>query len=353
MTHITTDTSPAISENAWPVLPGLLVLIAISASQLLRWRATWLADLIALLTVFSITQIIWVSVGKLRWAQWTVRPAWRWLVLCTGILIAITAAVGLQRIFWPAGQMRHPDWLVPAMGLIFVLFHLAPAEMNLEAARRARLVLDAEQARHRIERQLLESRLAALQGQIEPHFLYNTLANTRALIKQDAHAAETMLNHLIAYLRAAMPDLRANTAVLDQELQRAHAYLDILKLRLGDRLQFQIEASEQARACLIPPLAVMTLVENAIKHGIEPQVNGGNVRITARCEQAILSIAVHDDGAGFKNEMGNGIGLLNVQERLQALFGTTAELSMMAGTEGGVTACIRLPAMTQHEQDLV
>ena len=196
---------------------------------------------------------------------------------------------------------------------------------------------------------MLEARLAALQGQIEPHFLYNTLANVRALVRSDAAAGEAMLNHLIAYLRAAMPDLRVATTTLGQELDRAAAYLGIMRIRLGERLSFSIDCAPSARACAIAPLAVMTLVENAIKHGIESRPQGGTVSIAARRNDGALTIEVIDDGNGFKSESGEGVGLINLQARLCALFGSGAQLSVQANIPSGVVARIHLPVCIEGD----
>jgi hypothetical protein len=324
----------------WPLWPLVAAAALATASFGFGLRSNWGADLLALLVVLVLIDT--ASAGLARSALRD-HPRWRWSLLGCAVLAALALATVLQALGWPAGMQRHAVWLIPAVGLGFALVRLLPQELNAEAARRARTVLDAEQARHRSERQLLELRLAALQGQIEPHFLYNTLANTRALIGQDAGAAETMLNHLIAYLRAAVPDLRANATSVGQELDRATAYLDIMKIRLGQRLAFSIEASDAARACLIPPLALMTLIENAIEHGIEPQLGGGRVEVRAACEGDVLTLSVSDNGAGFQAAMGDGIGLVNLQERLHTLFGSRAELRLGAGAAGGVEAVITMP----------
>ncbi|MFZ6648743.1 sensor histidine kinase [Undibacterium sp. TJN25] len=310
-----------------------------TASRALTPHA-WMADGIALLACFCIVESASVCLRK---SEWLLSTAARWIVLAaaTGAGIAISCVI--QQEFWPATLSRHPAWLLPAVLAAFIVLLRAPEEINAEVRRRAGLALAQAQVLHQAERRILEARLAALQGQIEPHFLYNTLANTRALIRQDAGAAETMLNHLIAYLRAAMPDLRENTTSLGQELQRAQAFLDILKIRLGERLNFHISAAPEACACMIPPLAVMTLVENAIKHGIEPRVRGGSLRIDANCNAGWLTVSVADDGVGFQSETGGGIGLLNLQERLHVLFGPAAELRLEALDPCGVKASFVLP----------
>ncbi len=325
----------------WPVWPLLATTALAAACFGFGVSRSWAADLLALLVILSGIELASAGLERRPMRE---HPRWRWSLL--GLAVAMLLALGalVQTLCWPIGHKSHPAWLIPLVGLAFGLLRLLPQELSIETTRRTRAVLAAEQVRHRSERQLLELRLAALQGQIEPHFLYNTLANARALIGHDAVAAETMLNRLIAYLRAAVPDLRANATSVAQELERASAYLDIMKIRLGERLTFEIDASHAARDCLIPPLALMTLIENAIEHGIEPQLGGGRVAVRARCDDARLTLSVSDNGAGFQAAMGDGIGLVNLQERLHTLFGAQAELRVEAGEAGGVSAVISMPA---------
>jgi sensor histidine kinase YesM len=332
---------PRAALTQWPWLPLLSTAALATACFGFGVSRGWLADLLALLVILSGIELASALLARSALRE---SPRWRWVLLGIAATSMLALGTWLQRLAWPVAATAHPAWLIPIVGLGFALFRLLPQEFNQEAARRMRNVLAAEQARHRSERQMLELRLAALQGQIEPHFLYNTLANTRALISQDAGAAETMLNHLIAYLRAAVPDLRASATSVGQELDRASAYLDIMKIRLGNRLAFDIEASDDARACQIPPLALMTLIENAIEHGIEPQLGGGSVSVRASCSDERLTLSVSDDGAGFQAAMGDGIGLVNLQERLHALFGAQAELQLDAADGGGVRARISMPA---------
>lgn len=333
-----------VRKADWPILPLLMASgLALFSLTLVNTQA-WMADLIALLIAFSIGKCA-LSL-TLCW-QLLSSASVRWMIIGLGFAVALAAGLVLEYLLWPALTSKHPAWLMPVILLAFLLLTILPQAINAEVARKAEARVLAEELRHRTENQLLEAKLAALQGQIEPHFLYNTLANVRALVKQDACAAEHMLNHLITYLRAAMPDLRSPTTTLGQELERAEAYLRIMQLRLGERLRFSISASTQARACLIPPLALMSLVENAIKHAIEPQPAGGSVLVHAVCENACLLLTVSDDGAGFQAEGGAGIGLLNLQQRLAALFGDSAELSLSNGAVSGIVACIKLPARTE------
>lgn len=311
----------------------------------MRSETPWLLDFSVLLLGSGISGLaIWLM--RLHLAT---MPAWlRWLGFAVLGLAGIATGLLLQREYWPLSEPPHPKWMSYLMLTTFQLFALLPEAINAETSRRARQALAAEALQHKLAQQILEARLAALQGQIEPHFLYNTLANVQALIRQDASKAESMLNHLIAYLRAAMPDLRESTTTLGQELKRAEAYLGIMQLRLGPRLAFQVDAPEAARGCLIPPLGLMTLVENAIKHGIEPLPAGGRIVITAAYDCGNLQVEVSDNGAGFQSEGGDGVGLVNLQERLQALYGEKGALTLDAGLQSGVVARISLPASTME-----
>jgi hypothetical protein len=330
----------------WPLLPLALVALlcavrVLGAPSYAYWNG-WLSYFTALLAAYCLVACVRIILQSLCFDN---------AIACW---IALFAAVGLCEPFIllfthklsyigvPTPTMHWPM----LVALLAAALLVVPAEVRAERARWTRRA-DEIQARRdreqRMERQLIEARLTALQGQIEPHFLYNTLANARALIRQDASAAEQLLQHLIHFLRSAMPDLRAHSTTLGQELDRAGAYLDIIGMRMGERLRFDISASEEARACQIPPLSVMTLVENAIQHGIEPKVSGGAVHIDAVCADGRLRIEVLDDGAGFQAEAGDGVGLVNLQERLATLYGIDAELALEPGAGGGMRARIDLP----------
>ncbi|WMW80180.1 histidine kinase [Undibacterium cyanobacteriorum] len=323
----------------WALLP--LICVALLGLVSVWWKPhAMLADLAAILCNFALSK--WTLNGLMRWHS--LQQAWtRWTVLAIGFATAILLALKLQEKMWPSDLAPHATWVLPAILVVFVLVFVLPEAISAEVQRRTQMALQEEERKHRLQRQLLEAKLAALQGQIEPHFLYNTLANVRALIRQDADASEQMLNHLIAYLRAAMPDLRVPTTSLGQELERAEAYLKIMAIRLGERLQFEIEADAAARACLIPPLSVMTLVENAIEHAIEPQVQGGRIRLQAKIVDTQLQILVQDNGQGLKAELGDGVGLLNLQERLAAMYGDAAQLSFASEAEQGLSVSIMIP----------
>jgi LytS/YehU family sensor histidine kinase len=187
-----------------------------------------------------------------------------------------------------------------------------------------------------------------LHAQVEPHFLYNTLASAQYLTRTDPSRADEMLGHLIQYLRHSLPRTQDELATLGDELERALAYLEILKIRMGQRLSVQVDIPENLRGTKLPPMMLQTLVENAIKHGLEPRTAGGTVWIRARQSDDIVSITVADDGEGFNSQnTGTGIGLKNVRERLQLVFGGKASLAVVANFPSGVAATINVPVTPQ------
>lgn len=196
-----------------------------------------------------------------------------------------------------------------------------------------------------VEKELTVARLNLLHAQVEPHFLYNTLASAQLLTRSDPERAETMLGHLIQYLRHSLPRTQDEPSTLGAELERALAYLEILKIRMGQRLNVQVDVPDALRSTPLPPMMLQTLVENAIKHGLEPRTAGGTVWIRARQSEGDVAITVADDGEGFNAKTsGTGIGLKNVRERLRLMHGSAASLAVVANFPTGVAATLSVPA---------
>jgi LytS/YehU family sensor histidine kinase len=194
------------------------------------------------------------------------------------------------------------------------------------------------------EKELTSAKLSLLHAQVEPHFLYNTLASTQILTRSDPARADQMLSHLITYLRQSVPRTEDAMSTLGDELERARAYLEILKIRMGERLTLQMEVPEQLRSAAMPPMMLQTLVENAIKHGLEPVTGGGTIWILAREVDGKIAVTVADDGRGFSEVGGGtGIGLKNVRERLKLAYGDAASFSIGANFPKGVAATITVP----------
>ncbi len=194
------------------------------------------------------------------------------------------------------------------------------------------------------EKELTVAKLSLLHAQVEPHFLYNTLASAQVLTRSDPPRADQMLGNLITYLRHSLPRAEETFSTLGEELERARAYLEILKIRMGDRLSLQIQVPESLKRVPLPPMMLQTLVENAIKHGLEPVPGGGTVWVLAREAGGKLAVTVADDGHGFSEEGGGtGIGLKNVRERLRLAYGDAAAFAIVANFPKGVATTITVP----------
>ena len=211
----------------------------------------------------------------------------------------------------------------------------------------AALAHQRELARAQAERREAELRLSVLAAQVEPHFLFNTLAGVRSAIASDPARAADLVDRLVAYLRAAIPRLRSDggaEATLGSQLEIVEAYLGLMAARMP-RLVFAIEVPEPLRALPFPPLMLISLAENAVKHGVEPKVGPARIALDARrTGDGRLEVSVADDGAGFGSSTGgSGLGLANIRERLRQMHGERAKLTLRARPGGGVVASITVP----------
>jgi hypothetical protein len=201
---------------------------------------------------------------------------------------------------------------------------------------------DLENAR--IERRKAEAELDVLRAQIEPHFLFNTLAHLRRQYRTDPASGAQCLAQLRHYLREALPQVRSAHCTLERELQLVRAYLELLRSRMGARLEFSIEMAPGLAARPVPPMIVLTLVENAVKHGIQPRAEGGAISIVASSDGRAMRIEVRDTGEGLRDAAGHGVGLANARARLRAAFGADARLSIGENSPRGVVAAIETTA---------
>jgi len=227
---------------------------------------------------------------------------------------------------------------------IFILTIVA--KIFIDRSRAAQQVADVKRREaeyHRMSQQVTEAKLQALQAQVEPHFLYNTLASVQALTEVDPPRANAMTGHLIQYLRNALPKMRESVSTVGQEIELVRAYLNVLQMRMGERLSFDIEVPPEIANAPFPPLMLPSLVENAIKHGLEPLREGGKVTIRAEVRDGSLRLSVADTGRGFAESLGNGVGLSNIRERLAALYGDKGKLTLEANSPAGVVAAIEVP----------
>jgi len=205
----------------------------------------------------------------------------------------------------------------------------------------------AEVLRRQLESGMLEARLQALQAQVEPHFLFNTLAHVRHLYRTEPSRAKEMLESFRAYLRSALPHMRGNGSTLGRELSLVRAYLDVQQVRMGRRLAVDVDVPEALRDLPFPPMMLISLVENAIKHGLNPLPEGGAIGLAASDRDGMLIVSVTDDGRGIGDNLGSGVGLANIRGRLFALYGDGASLALTAHAPRGVRAALRVPATGQ------
>ncbi len=250
---------------------------------------------------------------------------------------------------WPMGE-----WLV-SEGAVGWVRKMTAAEFASSAVVAAVisfiifLVFNARMQRAQAEKRATEAQLRLLQAQMEPHFLFNTLANVVALIDAEPAKAKQMLAAFTDYLRSSLKGLRRDAAALGDELALAEAYLRVQQARMEDRLRFVVDVDDAARAALLPPLLLQPLVENAVQHGLEPSLDGGTVRVQARTEGGTLVIEVRDDGPGPSTRpraaTGNGLALANIRVRLAQRYAGAASLEVIAA-ETGTLARLRLPLDT-------
>jgi hypothetical protein len=311
------------------------------ASALVRTLAVGLAAMLA----FGVFE---------RWPRRL--PAWlvRWVWQVVGVALSVPAsAFAIYAVSTRDGG--PPFWEVPARltGFLFLTFlglligpwaALAALVRQKEAlARDQRLAFDLQ--RSELERQALDARLRLLQGQVAPHFLFNTLANVQALVETGSPEAPVVLRSLIAYLRAAVPRLQEPLTTIGQELQLVRAYLELMRMRMPDRLQFAVHADEGSLELPCPPMTLLTLVENAVRHGIDPSEEGGSIEIDVERRDGRCLVRVSDSGIGVQDgSAGLGTGLATLRERLRLVFGEDAHLHLSPGVVGGAVAELDLPA---------
>ncbi|BDT60748.1 hypothetical protein MasN3_42420 [Massilia varians] len=248
-------------------------------------------------------------------------------------------------LFFQGGKVMTVLLAFGMLTAVLIVLVLAAGE------RRMRREADAARQQEQIAaagRLVAEARLRALQAQIEPHFLYNTLANVVSLIDSQPAKARRMLERFIDYLRASLSASRAEHATLQGELELARAYLDVLGVRLEGRLRWRFEIAPGLEQLPIAPMLLQPLVENAVMHGIEPKLDGGEIVLRAHPDDGLLCIDVCDTGLGLRMlppRSGGGVGLSNLRERLRQLYGPAASLQLIESPAGGVSARLQLPVL--------
>lgn len=358
MTAFTTTTKlttlmPALGRRllftlGFATLFGLLNSLSSQSSTMLVVGRAWVVGLSAL-SAFSLIE---------HWPRHL--PAWigRWVLQIIAVVVAMPFGALLaywlttgRNFMFLQDQMRVAGLAgLIVTGLLFgpwIAFG-AMVRQREAFARSQQLAFALE--RSQLERQALDARMRLLQAQVQPHFLFNTLANVQALVDTGSPMASQVLGTLIAYLRAAVPRLDQPFSTLGEEIALARSYLELMHMRMPDRLQFEIHADHQALALICPPLALLTLVENAVRHGIDPSEEGGRIEIHVQRWDKRCRVLVSDTGVGLEQTGGGlGTGLSALRERLQLSFGSEAQLNLSEAAPHGVCAELLFPAKGSME----
>ncbi len=316
-----TSLSPFLLVMARYWLVGLCALMAFGLfeqwpKRLPGFLARWVLQLLGIVVIIPIAALLayWISTGIFKFWVDQRRVVGLATLIFTGILfspwIAMTAMV------------RQRDDFVREQAEAF------------------------EVERSELEKQAMEARMRLLQAQVQPHFLFNTLANIQALVDAGSPLASQVLGSLIAYLRAAVPRLNDPVTTLAQEVALVRAYLELMQLRMPDRLQYSLNVDDAALPLRCPPLTLLTLVENAVRHGIDPSEEGGRIDITVHLAHGRCRVRVADTGVGIGQSSGGlGTGLPGLRERLALSFGAGASLRLTEQAPHGVCAELDFPAL--------
>jgi signal transduction histidine kinase len=330
----------------------LLFSFAVGALIGLGWKSGWWSA-VARVMALGLTSMLVFGLFE----QWPRRlPRWlpRWMLQVVAVAVTIPVATFVIYVlstdsgappFWEVDLRMQGFAVLTGLGVFLSPWiALGALVWQKEAlAREQALALDL--ARSEAERQALDARLNLLQAQVAPHFLFNTLANVQALVEASSPKAPEVLRSLVAYLRAAVPRLKETVTTLGQEIELVRAYLELMSMRIPDRLAFDMHVEDAARGVRCPPMTLLTLVENAVRHGIDPAEDGGTIAIDVRLAEGRCWIRVADSGAGLHaSDRGLGTGLAALRERLALIFGEAASLRIRAREPRGVVAELEFPA---------
>jgi len=298
---------------------------------------------------FIVSQCIGISICSLFLAgHYLVRPTSRlfhMILVMIAIILGTVVGGALGSIAAGLSTSLFEQSFIPVMilgimfGLIISYFFSSRASISRSEA----LIQEERIKRLANEKEMAETSLKLLQAQIEPHFLFNTLSNILSLLDADLERGKSMLTDFIHYLRTALPMTRGEATTVGQEMERIQAYLSIFKVRMGDRLRYRIDIPEGMKDLPFPPMLVQPLVENAIRHGLEPKIGGGELVIRGHDRQDFIHLEVSDTGLGLNEHGSSGIGLSNVRERLQSLYGNKGRLILEENRPSGLKATIEVP----------
>ena len=340
-----------IKFNFWPLSVGYVAFTLVLGALLLGVKPSMSFE-----KALIVANVLLASLGVALTGVWfgyrrhQGKPFWRTALVITawtaagsvGGALLLKAGSGKTPFDIASGELVQFASAGILAGIIVSAFIVGTTWIRTREARAREATLQAEAERERFAKRTAEAELKLLQAQVEPHFLFNTLANLRWLVQTGSKDATPMLDHLIEYLRTALPEMRAEGSTVAREAALARAYLEIIRIRMGGELDWRVEAPAELECAAMPPLMVMSLVENAVKHGIAP-VGRGHVAVRFSRSGGRLRVEVEDDGRGVAPEPGDGVGLANIRERLAVLFGDRAELRLEPAGAAGARAVLEIP----------
>jgi hypothetical protein len=346
----------ALTPRAIGLTMGLSVLLAVALNPIFEISFTVLLG--RTLFVGFITLIVGSAA-----AQWRQRLVPRWVLQSIALACAAPVATLIVYLittggdFWAfvnhEGRVQGFILISGTSTIVGLVLALGALERQRDSESRA-MSLQLALQRSQLDRHAADVRLAVLTAQVEPHFLFNTLANIQALVETGSPRAAAVLSSLIAYLKATMPRLDDGDVQLGREIALVRAYLELMQLRMPDRLRFEVSCEPQLTAWPCPPMLLLTLVENAVRHGIDPSETGGLIRVSATRvsarepgrESDIVHLTVSDDGVGMGESAEPGTGLKNLRERLTAFYGAAARLELTEVAPHGLVAEILIDVAT-------
>ena len=331
---------------------ALMIAVAVGLLMMQGWKSSpaslFLRTIILGLSATAAFGLFEVWPRKLpRWVQ-----RWALQVVAVGVFMPVTTLLiyvlstpeGAPP-FWKVDDRLDGWMLLTFFGLLLAPWTAFAAVIRQKEAFARHQTLTFALERSELEREALDARLHLLQAQVAPHFLFNTLANVQALVDAGSPHASTVLRSLVAYLRAAVPLLHEPVATIERELQLVRPYLELMQMRMPDRLQYAMNVDPSALTVRCPPTTILTLVENAVRHGIDPNEDGGRIDIDIALRGERCVVWVTDTGAGLRESAsGLGTGLTTLRERLQLIFGDAAQLRLTSGAGGGIEVEVEMPA---------
>ncbi len=326
---------------------GVNFLIALFIVLISRGTTTYLISLIYSQCIgISIATCTIAAANLVKTSKFALHVAFIGLALIAGAVIGVTIATLIMGVLYPGPRIYQYENLQTSL-LFALLFGLIVTYVFFSLQR----ISTERVKRLEVEKSAVVTEIKLLQSQMEPHFLFNTLSTILSLIDAEPDTAKRMLEAFTSFLRSSLIMARNDTITLAQEMDVVRNYLDIFTIRMGERLRYKIDIPENLRNIGIPPLLIQPLVENAVKHGLEPSIRGGELRIQARRDGDRVRIIVADSGMGV-NEMssGNGIGLENVRKRLELAYEKRGCLVFEENEPEGIRVIVEIPFETGEKQ---